>query len=105
MELAVVGSHHRCSQRGANVAVGFRRRGRQLVASSPCCCCCGQRPPGCSPIGAAANDGDSLMVFERLLVIAIVVRLLVSRLYWPVRRTERREKGSGRRIQRGEEEN
>ncbi|KAH0644712.1 hypothetical protein KY284_032596 [Solanum tuberosum] len=94
--LAAVGAHHRYLLRGADVAVVFCRRERQLVAPSLCCCCCRTETawsPGCSPFGAAASDGGSLVVFAPLPELPIVVRCLFSRLHWPERRTERRAKG------------
>ncbi|KAH0679439.1 hypothetical protein KY284_020524 [Solanum tuberosum] len=94
--MAAVGAHHLCLLRGANVAVIFCRRERQPVAPSLCCCCCRTETAwsfGCSPFGAAASDGGSLVVFARLPELSIVVRCSFSRLNWQERKMERRAKG------------
>ncbi|KAG5577791.1 hypothetical protein H5410_057925 [Solanum commersonii] len=93
--LAITGAHYRCSLRGADVADVFHRRGRQLVTPSSCCCCCRTKTAwslGCSSIRAAISDRGSLVVFARLPELFIVVLYSFSRLHWPERRTEMRDK-------------
>ncbi|KAH0642051.1 hypothetical protein KY290_033655 [Solanum tuberosum] len=85
-----------CLELRRYLLLGVADRERQLVAPSLCCCCCRTETawsPGCSPFGAAASDGGSLVVFAPLPELSIVVRCLFSRLHWPERRTERRAKG------------